>query len=76
MSKTTFEVVSKDAEVVHENFQAVTKKVEEDCCHASLKGRGGITQSKLHASEGECAKGTYKHRLLLIVGMNCNLVVA
>ena len=76
MSKTALKVVSKDEKNVHENFQAIAKKVGEDCRHTSLKGRGGIAQSEWHASEGECAKRTCEHRLLLIVAMNCNLIVA
>ena len=42
VSKTAVEVVSKDGEVVHENFQAVAKKVGEDFWHALLKCHGGI----------------------------------
>ena len=76
MSKTTIKVVSKDGEVFYENFQAVAKKVGEDCCHASLKCHGGVAQPEWHASEGKCAKRTCEHRLLLIVEMNHNLVVA
>ena len=70
---TTLKIISKDAEVVHET---VAKEVKEDCRHTSLKGRGGVAQSKWHASEGECDKGTCERRLLLIVEMNDNLIVA
>ena len=76
MSKTTLKIVSKDAEVVHENFSSVAKEVGEDCRHTSLKRRGGVAQSEWHASQGECAKGTCERRLLLIVKMNSNLIVA
>ena len=76
MRKTTIEVVSKDGEVVYENFQAVAKKVGEDCRHTSTKCHEGIAQSKWHASEGECAKRTCERRLLLIIVMNRTLVVA
>ena len=76
MSKTNLIIVSKDGEIFHENFQAVAKNVREDCRHTSLKGHGGVAQSEWHASEGKCAKETCKHRLLLIVWMNYNLVVA
>ena len=76
MSKTVVEVVPKDGEVIHENFQAVAKKVGEDYRHALLKCRGGVAQSKWHASEGEYGKRTCERRLLLIVGMNHILVVA
>ena len=44
--KTTLKFNSKDGKVVHENFQAVAKKVREDCRHASFKGRGGVAQSE------------------------------
>ena len=76
VSKTTIEFVSKYGEVVHENFQAIAKKVREDCHHASLKCRGGVAQSKWHASEGKCAKSTCERHLLLIIGMDRNQVVA
>ena len=76
MSKTTLKVVSKDEKVIHENFQADAKKVREDCHHTSLKGCRDIAQYEWHASEGECAKRTCECCLLLIVGMNRNLVVA
>ena len=36
----------------------------------------GIAQSEWHASEGKCSKRTCEHRLLLIVGLNRNLVIA
>ena len=39
--KTAVEVILKDRGVIHENFQAVAKKVREDCCHVSLKCRWG-----------------------------------
>ena len=76
MSKTTVEVISIDKEVIHENFQDITKKVGEDCHHASLKYCTGVAQSKWHACEGEYAKRTCERRLLLIFGMDYNLVVA
>ena len=76
MGKRTLKVVSKDKKVVHEKFKAIAKKVGEDCRHALLKCCGGGAQSKWHASEGECAKRVCERCLLLIVGMNCNLVVA
>ena len=75
MSKKTLKVISKDEKVAHENFQAIAKKVGEDCRHASLKCPVGVAQSKWHASEGECVKETCERRLLLIVRMNHNLVV-
>ena len=75
MSKTTVEVIFKDGEVVHENFQAVTKKVGEDFRHALLKCREGECEGECHVSKGECAKRTCECHLLLIVGMNRNLVV-
>ena len=52
VSKTTIEVVYKDREVVHENFQAVAKKVGEDCRHASLKCRRGGGGGGLHSPNG------------------------
>ena len=48
VSKTAVKIISKDREVVHENFQDVAKKVREDCRHASLKYRRCIAQSKWH----------------------------
>ena len=41
VSKIVGEVVFKEGEVVHENFQVVAKKFGEDCRHASLKCYGG-----------------------------------
>ena len=76
VSKTAVKVISKDREVVYENFQVVSKKVRKDCSHASWKCRGGVAQSKWHACEGEFSKRTCERHLLLIVGMNQNLVVA
>ena len=76
VSKTTFEVVSKDGEIIYEDFYAIAKKVGEDSRHTSLEGRGGVAQSEWHASEGEGAKRTCEHRLLLIVGVDSNLIVA
>ena len=62
--------------MVLENFQAVTKKVKEDCRHTSLKGREGVAQSEWHESEGEWAKRTCERRLIMIIGINVNLIVA
>ena len=76
MSKTTLEVISKDEKVINENFQAVAKKVGEDCRHASFKCRGGVAQSEWHAFEGKCAKRTCERHLLLIIGINRDLVIA
>ena len=77
MSKTSIEVVSKDGEIVHENFKTVAKKVREDGRHTSLEGRGGVAQSKWHASESEGAKRTSERGLLLIVGgVDSNLIIA
>ena len=76
MSQTAFEVISKDGKIVYQNFQAIAKKVREDCHHTSLKGRRGIAQSECHAFEGECAKKTCECHLFLIVGVSCNLIVA
>ena len=42
MSKTVVEVVSKDGEFLHENFQDVAKKVREDYRHALLKSTGAL----------------------------------
>ena len=44
--------------------------------HASLKGRGGVAQFEWHASEGKGAKRTSERGLLLIVGVDSNLIVA
>ena len=68
VSKIVVEVVSIDGEVIHENFQAVAKKVREDS-----NGRCTIQMASF---EAECVKRTCEHRLLLIVGMDCNLVLA
>ena len=57
-------------------FARVTKKVREDCLHASLKCCEGIAQFEWHASEGEGAKRTCERHLLLIVGVDSNLIVA
>ena len=76
MSKTTLKAVSKDREIIYENFQAVAKKVGEDFNHASLKGCGGVAQSERHAFEGECCKRTCERRHLLIFRVNCSVVVA
>ena len=43
MSQTGIEVVSKDEEIVDEDFETVAKKIEEDCCYASLECRMGVT---------------------------------
>ena len=51
-------------------------KVREDSRHASLEGRGGVAQSEWHASEGDGAKRTCEHCLLLIVRVDSNLVIA
>ena len=55
---------------------SVAKKVTKNCRHASLEGRGGVAQSEWHASKGEGAKRTCERRLLLIVGVDSNLIVA
>ena len=76
MSQTAFEVVSKFGEIAPENFKSVAKKFGEDYRHASLKSCGGVAQSEWHASEGKGAKQICERRLLLIIGMNRNLIVA
>ena len=76
VSKKTFEVVSKDGEIVHEVFYGVAKKVRKYCHHASLEGRGGIAQSEWHAFEGDGAKRTSERGLLLIVEVDRNLIIA
>ena len=76
MRKATLKIVSKEIEVVHENFKTIAKKVGEDRRHTSLKGRRGVAKSEWHVSEGEGAKRTCERHLLLIVGMNSNLIVA
>ena len=76
MSKTTFEVISKDGEIVHEDFKAIAKKVRKNCRHALLEGCGGVAQSEWHASEGEGDKRTSEQVFSLIVGVDSNLIVA
>ena len=76
VSKTSLEVVSKDGEIIHEDFLTVAKKVGEDSRHTSLEGRRGVAQSEWHASEGEGAKRTCERCLLLIVGVDSNLIIA
>ena len=42
----------------------------------SLEGRWGVAQSEWHASEGEGAKRISERGLLLIVGVDSNLILA
>ena len=46
-SEIAAEVISKDGEIIHENFETVAKKVREDCHHTYLEYHGG-----LHSSNG------------------------
>ena len=52
------------------------RKSEKNCRHASLEGHGGITKSEWNAFEGESAKQTSERSLLLIIGVDSNLIVA
>ena len=43
MSQKTIEVISKDGQIIHEDFENFAKEVGEDCRHTLLECRGGVT---------------------------------
>ena len=43
VSQTTVEAISKDGKIIHKDLETISKKVGEDCHHASLECRGGVT---------------------------------
>ena len=75
VSQAAVVVISKDEEIVHEDFETVDKKIGEDCRLTSIECHGGITLSEWHLSKTKRAKGTCKLYLFWIIRINSNLVI-